>query len=151
MGFYELEGQTDSDTLDLPWLNEYLEMNPKTKDGLFYLVNTVKATPKGYILTTDNFNAWVWKKTKPSEALATGLTDSVQSDIYPQLAIKVILKNKNKFILGFLDDQSAKYVWNGEMGIYSLHPQKNLPLSTPPEDIAESKGNSRSGKHSQGS
>ena len=137
MGFYTLVDESGTDQDDLPWLSEYLELNPKGQDGVSYLVNYVKASKKGWILATDEFNCWVWRKSKPGEALQQGLTDSVSKEVYPHLAVMVKPKSKSQFLVGFVDDAMACYEWNGEDMIYSLSAQKSLPLSNPLELVGE--------------
>jgi len=131
MSFYSLIDESEEQGSDLPWLNEYLELNPKTKDGLFYLVSSVKATKKGYILFTPNFNCFVWRNSKPGTALQTGLNDSTQVDNYPQLAVMIKLKLTNKFVIGFLDDTMSEYQWNAETSVFTIASQKSLPLVDP--------------------
>ncbi len=134
MPFYPLIDESQESNEDLPWLNEYLETNPKTKEGLIYLAHTVKASKKGYIITTPNFNTWVWRTSKAAIALASGLTESVQSESYPQLAVMIKLKTKDKFVIGFLDDSMAHYHWNSESSSYALSAQSSLPLVEPPNE-----------------
>jgi len=131
MGFYAIVDESQESGEDLPWLNEYLELNPKTKDGLVFLVSSVKATKKGYILFTPSFNAFVWRNSKPGTALQTGLSDSVQAPSYPQLAVMIKLKISNKFVIGFLDDIMGEYQWNAETTVFTIASQKSLPLDTP--------------------
>ena len=130
MGFYTLvDNESDSDN-DKPWLNEYLDLNPKTKDGLIFLVSSIKATKKGYILFTDEFNCFIWRNSKPGKALQDGLSDSVQTPSYPQLAIMLKIKLTAKFTTGFLDDTMAEYQWDAENSVFTIAPQKHLPLET---------------------
>lgn len=131
MGFYTLvDDASDSDD-SKPWLNEFLELNPKTKDGLIFLVSSVKATKKGYILFTDEFNCFIWRNSKPGKALQDGLSESVQAPSYPQLAIMIKTKTTARFTTGFLDDMMAEYQWDPEATVFTLAPQKSLPLETP--------------------
>ena len=134
MGFYSIVDESQLDSSDLPWLNEYIDLNPKTTTNGIYLVSHVKSTKKGYILTTEFFNAWVWRSSKPGTALQTGLTDSVQSDSYPHLAVQIKPKVKDKFVLGFLDDCMASYTWNPDDSTFSLSTQKSLPLEVSPNE-----------------
>ena len=131
MGFYSIIDLSQEQEDDLPWLNEYLDLNPKMKDGSVFLVSSVKATKKGYILFTSEFNAFVWRNSKPGTALQTGLSDAVQVPSYPELAIMIKLKISNKFVIGFLDDIMAEYQWNAETSVFTLASQKSLSLETP--------------------
>lgn len=133
MAFYLLSDDTDTDTSDLPWVNEFLELQGKEIEGFFYLVCSIKATKKGWILSTNDFNAWIWRKSKVGEVLQVSLTDSTQSEAYPQLVLAIKTRTKDKFVVGFMDDQSCHYQWHPESSSYSLHPQKNLPLDNPPQ------------------
>lgn len=131
MSFYSLLDESQEEQQDLPWLNEYLELNPKTKDGLIFMVSSVKATKKGYILFTPSFNAFVWRNSKPGKGLQDGLSESVQASNYPQLAVMLKLRLSTKFALGFLDDTMAEYQWSAETSTFTLAPQTSLPLETP--------------------
>jgi len=50
---------------DLPWLNDYVEENPKCV-GKFYSIESVTLSSKGtgYLFKTDTFIAFEWKKSR---------------------------------------------------------------------------------------
>lgn len=137
MGFYEIDDSSSSNELDLVWLNEYIDENGKTCDGQIYVVDSVKSTMKGFIVQTESFQSWIWRKSKAGIRLLELLNDAVQKDSYPQLVIKISLKNKDKHVLGCVDDSSCEFVFDGESKTYSLHPQKNLPLDITPSSNAD--------------
>lgn len=133
MSFYNLVDNEDSND-DLPWFNEYLEIVQEDITDQIHLVNCVKSTQKGFILTTEHYNAWIWRKSTTGSTLSETLGISTQSDSYPQLAIMIKPKTKNKFVTGFLDDLFCGYTWNQENTTFTLHPQKNLPFEVSPSD-----------------
>lgn len=125
---------------ELPWFNEFEQGIHEDISGQVFHVESVKSTPKGFILTTEFFNAWVWRKTALGESLIADLRHATQTDSHACLAISPNPKTKNKFDVGFLDDVSCLYEWNGESNTFILHPQKNLPLGLTPQNDSESKG-----------
>lgn len=145
MPFQEIVDETNEQR-ELPWFNEFVEQIGQDVEGEIFQVESVKSTPKGFILTTEFFNAWVWRKTALGESLIADLKHSTQSDSHPCLAVVPKKKTKNKFAVGFLDDTYCQYTWNGESNTFILHPQKNLPLDIPPSSEHESKGEPIQGK-----
>lgn len=147
MAFYGLL-DNEEESIELPWFNEYLETIGEDIERETFDVITVKPTPKGFILSTEFFNAWVWRKTPLGEHLKATLTTATQSDTHPQLSIVVNRKVKTKFSVGLRDDVSCCFLWIDESKIYTLHPQKNLPLDLPPEannsnELQSPSGNTR--------
>lgn len=145
MTFYTLVDPTNEE-IELPWLNEFLEQDESVSNGSLYEVVHVKSTPKGFIVTTESFNAWVWRKTPLGVHLSATLSQATQTDTHPTMCVCINLKTKTKFQLGFTDETHSKYTWSVENSTFTLHPQKNLPLDITPEDSSESKGAISSGK-----
>jgi hypothetical protein len=139
MAFYSLIDDQE-ESIELPWFNEYEQSVSEDLNGQEHYVLFVKSTPKGFIFTTNEFNAWVWRKTILGQNLSETLHQATSSEGYPQMIVKVNTKVKSHFQIGLIDDVHCAYVWSGENNTFTLHPQKNLPLELPPQNEHESKG-----------
>lgn len=134
MSFQPLNTDNSDDLFgDKPWVEEYVNTNPKLNFSIVYHCKAIKITPKGYLLGTEVFMVWVWKKSSLGRTLAAVIDDLLKTDIYPTLAIKLSKKTKEKCSVGLLDDHFSRYITDQD-GIIELHPdeiQTPIPVNPP--------------------
>lgn len=106
------EDKEDSGTGSLGFLNEWLEENPKNKQKEFDIVE-IKAVKsgKGYLLSTDKFMIFLWKKSK----LVTQLIEAfnVWVNLEPDTGFRLVcvLNPKTKDGYQIAADKETKVTW----------------------------------------
>lgn len=96
---------------DIPFLNEWLEQNPKTKQQQFLVREIIKVkSGKGYLIVTDDFNCFIWKNQSLTKFLIEALETWIKDEQHGY-AIYVYLKKPGKpdFTLAADKDQTISW------------------------------------------
>lgn len=110
LSFFEEPEDTGSGSLD--FLNDWLEANPKNKEKQFPVVEIKLAkSKKGYIVSTDKFMVFLWKKSKVATMLvqAMDVWINMEPDTGYELLVVLDPKTKDGYKLGV--DKEKKVTW----------------------------------------
>lgn len=101
---------------DLPWLSDYVETADNYQETAF-IVRKVALTPKGLLLETDYFKAFVFK----SSVQHTHLLEALEvwtEDLAPQFVLVLVIgDNPRNFKLG-VDDAELNEGWKKTGKVY---------------------------------
>lgn len=113
---------------ELPFLNEWLEQNPKNKKQEFLVREIIKAkSGKGYLVVTDDFCCFIWKNQPLTKLLIEAIEKWVKEPIegYP---IYVFLKKPNKQDFTLAADKSEPITWFASKNGYTTTEVNALSL-----------------------
>jgi hypothetical protein len=107
---------------DKLFATEYLAANKKDIDKPFTVTEIVLAkSGKGYMLHTEYFVCWLWKKSKIATQLLEALKVYVSTSKGSHLFVQLTNKNKDCFVIGVNTDLQTRWYEMGN-GSYSLTP-----------------------------
>lgn len=115
---------------ELPWLNAYIELQPKCI-GMTFQVNVVGFSPKGVLITTNNFKAFLYRSNPYYDFLQEAL-EVWTDDKLPVMALVVLVdpNTKAKFQLGIEDqlesswDKKGNGLYKRKLGIQGFKPME---------------------------
>jgi len=135
MAIEKILDQSGSNSGSLPFLEEWIEANPKNKETAF-LISEVKLGQKGngYSLITDDFKAWLWKNSKLCKQFIAGLEYySSTPDVGYACFVVLNKPGKPEFTVGV--DKDIAMTWRKTKNGFAL-------LGVDPDsDITEMDGN----------
>lgn len=103
---------------------EYLAANKRELDREFSVTEIMAAkSGKGYMVHTEHFVCWLWRKSKITIMLLEALQAYVETGTGFHLFVTLTNKNKDCFLIGCNTDISAKWYDLGN-GLYSLTPKE---------------------------
>lgn len=102
----------------LPFLNEYLEQNPKTKGQ--YIVETISLvrSHKGYLCDTPSFRVFLWKNSSLTKTLLEALDHYINSGVGYEIYVVIDKKAKEGYRLAA--DLERETTWFGSGNGYSI-------------------------------
>lgn len=96
-----LNEEQETESTDLDFAADYLKANPKEDKKTFEISELQAArSGKGYILRTDKFLIWLWKKQKEASQILEALTFYCDKGKGYALVCQLDKKAKNGFRLG---------------------------------------------------
>lgn len=106
------ESKEDNGTGELLFLNEWLEKNPKPKSKE-YDVTEVKAVKsgKGYLLITNDFQTFLWKKSKLTQMLLQAFEVWINIEPDSGFRLVIVLDPKSKDGYKVAADKETKVTW----------------------------------------
>lgn len=117
---------------DKLFATEFLAANKKELDKEFSITEIVLArSGKGYMVHTEYFICWLWKKSKLTGMLIEALKAYTESSRGCHLFVQLTNKNKDCFVIGANTDIECRWYELGN-GSYSLNP--SITLSTVEEN-----------------
>lgn len=109
LSFFEPKEQSGNG--EKPFLNEWLEANPKNKKQQFLITEVIRVkSGKGYLVITDEFSCFIWKNQALSKAFISALefwTENPDKG-YP---CYVFLKNPTKQEFTLAADKDQETTW----------------------------------------
>lgn len=120
---------TESPSIDLDFATDYLKANPKRDQDIFH-IHSIKLAKsgKGYMLYTNEFMCWLFKKEKTATQLIEALEYYVKVGGGFQLVVKLDKKAKNNVVYGIDKDIPCSYFPLGK-GFSCLEEDSETPLS----------------------
>jgi hypothetical protein len=95
LSFFEEPEDNGSGSLD--FLNDWLEANPKNKEKQFPIVEIKLAkSKKGYIVSTEKFMVFLWKKSKVATMLVQAMDVWINLEPGSGFEMLVVLDSKTK-------------------------------------------------------
>lgn len=96
---------------NIPFLDDWLKENPKTKQQQFLVREIIKVkSDKGYLITTDDFNCFIWKNQGLTKFLIEALELWVKESEHGY-AIYVYLKKPGKPEFTLAADKEEQISW----------------------------------------
>lgn len=143
--FEDSSSNGDGDKL---FATEYLAANKKELDKEFTVTEIMLArSGKGYMVHTEYFICWLWKKSKLTGMLIEALKVYASTSKGSHLFVQLTNKNKDCFVIGANTDVECRWYDLGN-GSYSLTPSNISSTETenpflphasyPPIDLEES-------------
>ena len=128
MAFKAIALNQESGNGELPWLNEYIQLQPKAI-GKTFQVNVVAFSQKGVMLTTNNFKAFLYRSNPYYDFLMEAL-EVWTTDKLPVMALVALVdtNQKCKFQLGIEDqlesswDKKGNGLYKRKLGIQGFKP-----------------------------
>lgn len=107
--FFEPEEVNSNGSLD--FLNDWLVENPKNKQREF-LITEVKRVQsnKGFIVSTEKFNVFMWKNAKLTKMLIEALDHYINESKYG-FELYVVLKSPTKADFSIAANDETKITW----------------------------------------
>lgn len=107
--FFELEESNGNGALD--FLNDWLVENPKNKQTEF-LITEVKRVQsnKGFIVSTEKFNVFMWKNAKLTKMLIEALDHYVNESKFGY-ELYVVLKKPTKADFSIAANDESRITW----------------------------------------
>lgn len=107
--FFEPEESNSNGSLD--FLNDWLVENPKNKQTEF-LITEVKRVQsnKGFIVSTEKFNVFMWKNAKLTKMLVEALDHYINESKFGY-ELYVVLKKPNKADFSIAANDESKITW----------------------------------------
>jgi uncharacterized protein YodC (DUF2158 family) len=126
--FFEDTGSNgDGDKL---FATEYLAANKKEIDREFTVTEVVIArSGKGYMVHTEYFICWLWKKSKLTGMLIEALNTYTKTSRGFHLFVQLTNKNKDCFVIGANTDVECRWYDLGN-GSYSLTPSTSSSMES---------------------
>jgi hypothetical protein len=106
------ESKEDNGSGELEFFSEWLEKNPKPKNKEFEVIECkASKSGKGYMLVTNDFQIWLWKKQKLAQQLLEAFDVWVNKEPDTGFKLVVVLdpKAKDKYRVGV--DKETKVTW----------------------------------------
>ena len=140
MSYVNFSEQYGSNEEELPFLPEYFENSAEDVDGemsLLLSVNIAKSG-KGYLLKTNDFMVWLWKKDNISAPLIELLEKHCTEPTMPlQIVLQIQSRLKSKFQLLVKDNEGQ--IWRKEPNCYRVTSNEVYSPGerpTPPTNLA---------------
>lgn len=109
LSFFEPKEKTGNG--EKPFLNEWLEQNPKNKKQQFLITEVIRVkSGKGYLIVTDDFSCFIWK----NQALSKMFVEALEIWVNEQdkgYACYVYLKNPQKQDFTIAADKDQEVTW----------------------------------------
>jgi hypothetical protein len=114
----------DSGDGRLPFVKEYLELNPKQNGKQFTITEVVKVkSGKGYILNTAKFAVWIWSNSTVTKKLMAVLHGMIEDNARHMPLVVVLDKSTSEhFKLAFDDEKPCTWVKLENREGYSVTP-----------------------------
>lgn len=112
--------KSDGNSTDLEFANDFLKANPRENGKQFVVREIIRVqSGKGFMLRTDYFNCWLWKKSEIAKQLMEALEVYVSSS--QGYSLFAVLDNsiKDGFKLAVDTDYTVRWYSMGN-GSYSL-------------------------------
>jgi hypothetical protein len=107
--FFEPKASTGSG--DTPFLNEWIEKNPKNKETQFLVKEIKKVTSgKGYLVVCDDFQGFIWSNQKLTKLLIEALEIWI-NESKDGYALFLILSKPNKPEFTLACDKDIPVTW----------------------------------------
>lgn len=125
------ESEESSTTGSLEFLNDWLIENPKNKKKEFLIVECKRAkSNKGFIVSTTDFNVFLWKNSKIAKMLMEAFDHYVNKSKYGY-ELYVVLKNPTKAEFQIAADEETKITWfTMGNGFTTIEENVSLPEDT---------------------
>lgn len=105
------DDESSNTTGSLEFLNDWLVENPKNKKKEFLITECKRAkSNKGYIVSTTDFNVFLWKNSKICKMLLEALKYYVEKSKYGY-ELYVVLKSPTKAEFQIAADEETKITW----------------------------------------
>jgi len=109
--------ETEEVNQDLEFLNDWIKKNPKALGKAFFVDSiTAVKSGKGYLLSTDNFNVFIWKKASILIPLFEAIEHYINEGNGYAIVIQPDAKAKDGYLLG-ADFEICSY-WSKKSGSY---------------------------------
>lgn len=145
---------------ELPWLSEYITLQPKAI-GVAFQVNVVAFSQKGAMLTTNNFKCFLYRSNPYYDFLLEALEAWIQQN-QPVAALVTLVdpSQKCKFQLGIEDelesswDKKGNALYKRKLGIQGFQPTQRgsnpLLAVSPSSRLLQEGGKGKRGRGTRG-
>lgn len=107
--FFEPEESNSNGSLD--FLNDWLVENPKNKQVEFLITEVKRAqSNKGFIVSTEKFNVFLWKNAKLTKMLIEALDHYINESKFGY-ELYVVLKKPTKAEFSIAANDESKITW----------------------------------------
>lgn len=132
--FFEPEESNGSGSLD--FLNDWLVENPKNKQTEFLITEVKRAqSNKGFIVSTEKFNVFLWKNAKLTKMLIEALDHYVNESKFG-FELYVVLKKPTKADFSIAANDETKITWFTSKNGYTTSEENAIS-----QDEVETTGN----------